>query len=316
MAHSDYDNRTWNDFPTSGSIKVYRSEQRDFARIVSGWTFEKTGESFINFIEELLKKREFTRAAMLACFNLKVRYAIDILGRGAEKIPESQNALRMSAIALSGFNVDKSGIWRAQASNARNQINDPCLRAMFAFLAPDDDGFMNVLSDSGVNLSDRMAFACTFLPDSLLSEYVKNMISTSIATGDLCGLLLTGATLDGISLLQSYVDKTDDVQSAALIGSRILPSDLFTDKRMQCWIFSYRNLLDIWGKWEDRAKFDIAMGQVRTPPKSAKSVFLLCNFCGKSVSASLQEETRHRNSTAQPNKATYKLLIIIHNMFK
>lgn len=145
-----------------------------------------------------------------------------------------------------------------------------------------------------------MAFACSFLADNKLSEYVKYMIEDCTENGDLNGLLVTGATLDGISLMQSYVDCSDDVQTVALIGSRILPSDLLTDKRMQCWVACYRDLLDYWGLWEKRASFDIDVGNHRTPAKSPKSVFLLCSFCGKSVSAALQEDARLRQ--AQPNK--------------
>lgn len=67
---------------------------------------------------------------------------------------------------------------------------------------------------------------------------------------------------------------------------------------------SYRELLDIWGLWEQRAHFDIQMGQVRSSPKYGRSVFLLCSFCGKSVSAFLQEESRMRPTSPNVNKVT------------
>lgn len=44
------------------------------------------------------------------------------------------------------------------------------------------------------------------------------------------------------------------------------------------------------------------MGQVRSSPKYGRSVFLLCSFCGKSVSAFLQEESRMRPTSPNVNK--------------
>lgn len=45
----------------------------------------------------------------------------------------------MAAIALSGLNFDKGTIWRQQCMAAHEQIDDPHVRAMFAFLTPDND---------------------------------------------------------------------------------------------------------------------------------------------------------------------------------
>lgn len=302
IAQSTNETKTFSDFPASGSIRIYRSEERDFAQELCGWTFHK-GDLHMNlqaYIEELCKRKKYTRAAMLAVFHLRVRLAIDVMGRGANDLDgNNKNTLRMSAIALSGFSSEKTGIWRLQCAAAQQQINDPHLRAIFNFLA--DDTYSGVLYEEGVSISDRMAFACAFLNDRQLSEYVKFIIQHSIERGDLNGLLVTGATLDGIQLLQAFVDRTDDIQTAALIGSKIMPADLQTDYRIQSWIASMRNLMDIWEMWEKRAAFDISIGALKTSPKSPKSVYLLCSFCGKSVSAALQEDARLRNQT-QGNK--------------
>jgi WD repeat-containing protein mio len=167
---------------------------------------------------------------------------------------------------------------------------------IFNFLA--DESYKGVLSEDGVSISDRMAFACNFLNDQELSEYVKQMIQECIKKGDLNGLLVTGATPDGIQLLQAFIDRTDDVQTAALIGAKIMPQDLQTDNRIQSWIMSLRDMMNMWQMWEKRAAFDISIQQsMKTSPKSPKSVFLLCSFCGKSVSATLQEDARLRNQT-------------------
>lgn len=206
----------------------------------------------------------------------------------------------MAAIALSGFSLDKSGIWRTQCSLAQSQIDDPYLRGIFGFLAADSESYENVLNEAGISIADRMAFACIFLNDQKLLEYVKTTVHHCIAQGDLNGLLLTGASVEGINLLQSHLDLTDDVQTVALIAVRCMPVDLLDDVRVQHWIACYRDLLNVWQLWDKRATLDFTLGLIKPPPKTSKSVFLMCSFCGKNVS--VQEEVRVRASSAHVNK--------------
>lgn len=124
---------------------LIRSDQREFCRHLSGWTFDRnTKDSFLHFLDGLCSKQEYTRAAMIAVFQLKIRLAIDILSKGADNSLESSN-LRMAAIALSGFSFEKSAIWRSQCATAQVQISDPHLRALFAFLIPDNGSYDKVL---------------------------------------------------------------------------------------------------------------------------------------------------------------------------
>lgn len=263
---------------------------------------------------------------MIAVFQLKIRLAIDILSKGADNSLESSN-LRMAAIALSGFSFEKSGIWRSQCATAQLQISDPHLRALFAFLIPDNGSYDKVLvsylhwtevqtsifnvydifyvfqTENRISLGDRMAFACLYLTDNKLSDYIKTMIQTCIKNRDLHGLLLTGATTEGITLLQSYLDGTDDVQTVALIAIKFLPKELLDESAsVQYWIQSYRELLDIWRLWEHRAHLDIMLSQLNSSPKHSKSVFLSCSFCGKNVSAGLYDESRVRSASSNINK--------------
>lgn len=41
-------------------------------------------------------------------------------------------------------------------------------------------------------VEDRVAFACTFLSDSRLSEYIDRLTTRLTEEGDLAGILLTG----------------------------------------------------------------------------------------------------------------------------
>lgn len=64
---------------------------------------------------------------------------------------------------------------------------------------------------------------------------MDTFIARVIRDGEPEGILLTGITEQAIDLLQLYVDKTSDVQTAALVASLAVPK-YFTDKRVDDWV--------------------------------------------------------------------------------
>jgi hypothetical protein len=78
-------------------------------------------------------------------------------------------------------------------------------------------------------VDDRVAFACMFLPDNRLHDYLKKLSDKLIEEGNLDGLLLTGTNQDGIRLLQKYLDATGDIQSTVLIAVRAFPVETFAE---------------------------------------------------------------------------------------
>lgn len=193
----------------SNKLICYRSEQRDKALQLCGWAFEHELE---RFIEQLYANKEYSRAAMIYVFHLKIFHACNVLSTAADNMRDP-SMYRITVIALSSFNADRcSSTWRNQRSSANMQIQDPHLRAIFSFLTMEKDNFDAVLKEEGVSLADRVAFACKYLSETKLADYVKQQIQASIENGDLNGLLLTGESLDGISILQSYMDASFDVQ--------------------------------------------------------------------------------------------------------
>lgn len=96
-----------------------------------------------NYIESLEKQSEFSRAAAIAVFNLRISIAIEILKRGADRTED--NNLNAVAMALAGFTDDKSSMWRKMCSSTKSQLSDPYLRAMFSFLTADNYTYDQVL---------------------------------------------------------------------------------------------------------------------------------------------------------------------------
>lgn len=167
----------------------------------------------------------------------------------------------------SGNKADTGSVWRSACESLLRRSDltigksSAYLRAICLFLinVSEEDGLKVTLSDEKLSLSDRCAFATIFLSRIDLKEFLEKKVSMCIESGNLEGILITGLDKMGIALLQSYVDKFSDVQSAALISSRVIVPSSWTKERMICseWLETYRDILNKWQMWQSRALFDV-----------------------------------------------------------
>lgn len=266
-------------------IIQYLSEERSLALQLCGWIKKGTDLDVEPFLNSLEQEGDWERAAAVALFNLDIRRAIQILNKGASSGKGDLN-LNVVAMALSGYTEEKNSLWREMCSTLRLQLNNPYLCAMFAFLTSESGSYDGVLYESNVAVRDRVAFACKFLTDAQLNRFIEKLTNEMKEAGNLEGILLTGLTKDGVDLMESYVDRTGDVQTASYCMLQGSPSEILKDERVQYWIENYRNLLDAWRFWHKRAEFDIHRSKLDPSSKPLAQVFVSCNFCGKSISYS------------------------------
>ncbi|XP_025945813.1 GATOR2 complex protein MIOS isoform X1 [Apteryx mantelli] len=266
-------------------IIQYLSEERSLALQLCGWIKKGTDLDVEPFLSSLEQEGDWERAAAVALFNLDIRRAMQILNKGASSGKGDLN-LNVVAMALSGYTDEKSSLWREMCSTLRLQLNNAYLCAMFAFLTSESGSYDGVLYENNVAVRDRVAFACKFLSDAQLNRFIEKLTNEMKEAGNLEGILLTGLTKDGVDLMESYVDRTGDVQTASYCMLQGSPSDVLKDERVQYWIENYRNLLDAWRFWHKRAEFDIHRSKLDPSSKPLAQVFVSCNFCGKSISYS------------------------------
>lgn len=235
---------------------------------------------------------EFERSAALAVWHGDIGAAVEALQRGAETIQRqladseqranlSQNTkyaetLELVSLSIAGYrggdtDSTSSRIWRKACANLlqRDDLSETAtkfsgaayLRHVLKFLMTIgiDDTHKDVLSDKTLSLCDRAAFACRFLSWADLMVFLEKCISDCKKTGDVEALTITGIEKMGIEILQSYVDSCGDVQTAALVTSRVVfPSDWVAERRISAeWLHSYRSLLNRWQMWQSRAMFDV-----------------------------------------------------------
>lgn len=60
-------------------------------------------------------------------------------------VDKSKGTLHAVAMALSGYTEEKNTLWRKTCDSLRDQLEHPYLKAIFAFLATEDDNYEEVL---------------------------------------------------------------------------------------------------------------------------------------------------------------------------
>ncbi|OQV17689.1 WD repeat-containing protein mio [Hypsibius exemplaris] len=273
----------WEGTPYAGrkdGVPIYTSNERDIILRLCGWSLNKDST-----LESLLYQEQYERAAALCVFHFELRKAIEIL-QTASKKGENYRHLSIVAVALSGFTDDQPSLWRSLSSTITPEIEEPYLRAVLLFLSSSrSEGVLKRIStDTDLQLEDRIAFACTFLNDSVLTDFVKDLAEHFTSKGLLEGLILTGFGTEGIDLVQNYVDKTSDVQTASLLTALVLTREWSEDPRPHRWVEDYREVLDSWMLWEARAIFDVYNNRLKGGgPRMPRQIVATCTFCGKSI---------------------------------
>ena len=286
----------------SSSISVLHSSSRPLQRklslIVSGWYL--AASEFDQKLTDLVKDGQVEKAAGWAVFHGDVSRAIAILSASKKE------RLQLMSTAVAGYMAYKdSNInlpWNDQCRKLSLELDNPYLRAIFAFIA--DNDWWDVLDEHSLPLRERLGIAIRFLSDKDLNVYLNRVADSVVLRGELEGLILTGLTPRGIDLLQSYVDRTSDVQTAALIAQFAVPR-YFRDQRVDHWIDCYREMLNSWGYFKYRAKFDVARtkfsrssNNVVTIQPAPRQVYLQCKQCKKNMSSIPSKNSKGATNTS------------------
>ncbi|KAK6509592.1 hypothetical protein TWF481_004330 [Arthrobotrys musiformis] len=275
-------------FKFAGETKY--PEQRILGLAMCGWDFN-SDKDLEDALEKFERKQQFEKAAGWALFHGNIERCIKALSMG-------KTEMKLMSTAVAGYNshrisgekggVAENNIWKDLCRDMATHMDDPYSRAIFAYVSNGD--WQDVLDGStGLPIRERLGIALRFLEDDELSTYIDDFTAMVIRDGEPEGILLTGVTEKAIDLLQVYVNKTGDVQTAALVASFAVPK-YFTDHRVDLWVDSYRELLDRWKFWQIRANFDIKRRDISTSKKGSslieslpRQIYVRCNFCDRKV---------------------------------
>lgn len=269
---------------------VYDSITRRSAMTANGWA----GKYDLTIVmAECETLGEFERSAALAVWHEDVGAAVVALQRGsqavrlkAKEVPDRlSDALRYAetldliAMCIAGYGgktIAQLAVWRTACASLlqredlslerAKQSSVAYLRGMCEFLMNigTNESLGHVLDNPHLSLSDRVAFGCRFLGSAKLASYLRRCIEKCQQEGNIEGLVITGLSKVGIQILRSFVDIYSDIQTTALVVSRVvLPADWSYERRLCVeWVECYRNLLNTWQMWQSRAMFDVDRAEV------------------------------------------------------
>jgi len=184
------------------------------------------------------------------------------------------------------------------------RLRDPYFRVMLTQLTLKD--WTEVLEEELLPLRERLVIAFQFLEDKALSSYLRRTTDRACTHGDIAGLIIAGLTHTGMDILQGYVDRTGDVQTAAVLAAHVSHAK-FADARAERWVETYRDLLDVFKFFHHRVAFDIERGQILQDAVqngdlapfewAPKQILIRCNYCSKPMNTLLDGVQKGRVST-------------------
>ncbi|KAJ1934908.1 hypothetical protein FBU59_005543, partial [Linderina macrospora] len=164
-------------------------------------------------------------------------------------------------------------------------------------------------------LSDRLAVALRHLDDAALMRHVRDEYRRAVMDGAPDGLLVTGVGGHGLEVMRAYVDRTSDVQTAALVAIFDMEPRAAPAETAERWIYAYRHILNKWRLFSTRCLFDIAQANWRAakglPRASAVALELSmrptdvrCTFCHQSMGYAVSRSPGARSTSADgPSRA-------------
>lgn len=271
--------------------KIYHSVARRNAMAACGWAGKFDLANIIGECEEL---GEYERSAWLCVCHGDIGAAVNSLQRGASAIriqlenkpasAEHQSSaqyaetMELVSYCIAGYHggqrkkeMASSSVWHeaceqllkrvefSRSSRSSSRVSYVVGLLTFLISLTSKDDHEKVLSDPTLSLGDKAGFACRFLPEDRLKDSLQRFVDECLANGNIEGIIVTGLNQQGMKILQAYVDSTSDVQTAALVTSRIIfPSTWISERRLATeWLDSYRELLNTWQMWQSRAMFDV-----------------------------------------------------------
>ncbi|KAG2039713.1 hypothetical protein BDR03DRAFT_1036078 [Suillus americanus] len=296
---------------TSGSGRPWRPpvrsteklEQRQFALYLCGWSI---GEEEMNHeIRRWEKEGQQSRAACWLVFTRQYQKALELLMRSKDEMHNLVSGTLAALIPSAGSTL--SNELRTHAERLIVRLEDPYFRVMLTQLTSKD--WSKVLEEELLPLRERLAIAFQFLEDEALSSYLTRATDRARTRGDIEGLVITGLTPSGMDILQSYVDRTGDAQTAAILACHMCPARFF-DARAERWLETYRDLLDGFKLFHHRVAFDVERGQILQEAVlngdlapfdwAPKQILIRCNYCSKPMNPVLGETQKGR-PTACPH---------------
>ena len=268
------------EFPSFSGIPTQFPENRQLCLSLCGWNFSKEGlrERCLTLIGE----GQYYKAIVLAVFQGYKDVALDLL---KETIQQKQvQNIGLAAVIACEF---VSEAQRPLCQWMADMTDEPYLKSLLAYFIEGD--WAKVVEMTTLSLTDRVGVALKYLSDEKLSHFLRLATRETIAYGNIEGLLLTGLTDRTMDLLEHYISKFGDLQSAVLLLSRACPLYI-QDARWTLWKEIYLNQMQVWRTFLERTHYikehnlrSVSREGKSTNKPSAPSLAIRCTNCQQNL---------------------------------
>ena len=272
-------------------------EHRQLCLAVCGWKF--TTDSLEAECQELIDRGLYYQAIVQAVLHDYKHIALNLL-RTLIRSRTIQNIGLGALLASDEINDEQREMCLWMAADT----DDPALKALLTYL--NEGNWRHVMVTKNLHLGYRLALGLKYLNDTELSGFIQTETAKAIKNGDLEGILLTGLGEQAMDLFQTYITRTNDLQTAVLATAFTNP--LFVDDmRWELWKETYFMQMQAWRAFVPRTKFVAQhnrMARTRdghallAPPRA--QVELRCLHCQASLA---RTDSRYVNGQA-PQQGT------------
>lgn len=273
-------------------------EHRQLSLELCGWKF--TTETLEAECQELIDRGLYYQAIVQAVLHEYKHIALNIL-RTLIRSKTVPNIGLGALLASDTINEEQREMCQWMAADT----DDAALKALLTFLTTGD--WRDVMKLNYLHLGYRVALALKYLNDTELRGFLQTETARAVKNGDLEGILLTGLGEQSMDLLQTYIVKTNDLQTAVLATAFTNPLYV-DDMRWDMWKETYFMQMQSWRAFVQRSQFVIQHSQMARTNDGhtlleapSPQVTLRCNHCQQSLAKHDGRSTTGRSKPVQAN---------------
>ncbi|KAK5685045.1 hypothetical protein LTS10_003120 [Elasticomyces elasticus] len=292
------------EFPPFTGQRTDYPEHRQLCLAACGWRF--TTETLEEECQQLVERGLHYQAIVQAVLHDYKHVALNLL-RTLIRSRTIPNIGLGALLAADMLNDDQREMCKWMAADT----DEPALKALLAYLTTGD--WRDVMKTTYLHLGYRVALGLKYLNDTELSGFLQAETARAVRNGDLEGILLTGLSEQAIDLLQTYIARTSDLQTAVLATAHTNPRYV-DDVRWVMWKETYFEQMQAWRAFNERTKFTVQHARMANTTIIISSseqpekprVQLSCNHCHASPSQGRNRSTSrsHAGQNTPTNKIT------------
>ena len=290
MEHAVVDLAASRGLPPYEGIRTQIPEIRQLCLEMCGWRFSK--DALSEECRELADRGLHYQAVVQAVLHEYKHIALNLL-RSLIRTKTVPNIGLGALLASDKINDEQREMCMWMAADT----DDPALKALLAYLTTGD--WRDVMKTNYLHLGYRVALGLKYLNDTELYGFIQTETARAVKNGDLEGILLTGLGEQSMDLLQTYVTKTNDLQTAVLATAYTNPRYI-DDVRWEMWKETYFMQMQSWRAFTERSQFMVQHSQMAKSKDgrslsdpAASQVTLRCNHCQLSL-AKYSNNTKKR----------------------